>query len=144
MRSLILLLALSPLTSIATQSPLVATWHLDKWVVRNGQGTTAEFCKGANGFLIYEKSGYVSTAINCPTKRTPQREPADDYQRKFFYAGTYRVKGGVIYKLVANASAEALIGKTVLRKIEKITANELILTGPFGPDGGTLWIRWTK
>lgn len=144
MRTLILFLALSPLASFAAQSPVQGTWHLKKWLVRAGDGTTAEFCAGGHGLLTYGTNGYVSTAINCPTKRTPEREPADAYERKFFYAGTYFVKAGTIHKRVTNSSFEPLIGKTVLRKIEKVTAHELILSGPFGPNGGTLWIRWTK
>jgi len=141
---LIVFLALSSATSFAGQSSIVGTWHVQKWLVRSGDGKVGEFCDGAHGLLTYGRNGYVSTAINCPAKRVARHEPADDYGRKFFYAGTYKVKEDVIYKQITNSSFEGLIGKSVLRRIEKVTEHELILSGPFGPNGGSLWIRWTK
>ncbi|MBY0371105.1 lipocalin-like domain-containing protein [bacterium] len=128
----------------AMGASIEGVWRLDEWKVRNAAGEEAEFCKGAHGYLIYEGSGVVSTSINCPKKQVSGAEPADAFGRVFFYAGTYTEKGGTIYKDVQNATFEPLIGKTVLRKIEKVTSDELILTGPFGAPGNSLWIRWTR
>jgi hypothetical protein len=130
--------------AFAADSRIVGAWHLDEWQVIGASGARAEFCKGAKGVLLYESSGFVSTSINCPKKKSAAAEPADAYGRRFFYAGTYFVKNLVIYKDVTNASSEGLIGKRVVRYIDKLTPDELILTGPFGPNGGSLWIRWTR
>ncbi len=118
-------------------------WRLAEWKVISESGEESEFCKGANGILMYEASGFVSTSINCPKKAATAPEPADSYGRKFFYAGTYYEKCGAIYKGVTNASFEPLIGQQVYRKIERVTDYELVLTGPFGPKD-SLWIRWTR
>lgn len=145
MRSWILVVVLMVAGNIFASEPtIVGTWHLDKWYVTTPDGNKAEFCKGANGLLIYEASGYVSTAINCPKQKEVSAEYADQYQRQFFYAGTYTVEDDMIYKVVSNSTVNALIGKTVPRHIEKLTAHELILTGPLGPKGDVLHIRWTR
>lgn len=129
-------------------SPIVGAWHLEKWIVRTPSGDELEFCKGAKGILMYEASGYVSTSINCPAAKpgptSAISEPGDAYGRVFFYAGTYTVDEGVIYKAVANSTFLPLIGRIVERKIETVSDKELILTGPFGPKGQSLWIRWIR
>src|SRR5262245_27178566 len=102
----------------AGERAIEGAWQLDKWYVRTAAGAQSEFCKGAKGVLIYEDLGHVSTSINCPQMKSAGSEPADAYQRMFFYAGFYTVKDAVIYKKVTNASFAGLIGKTVSRKIE--------------------------
>lgn len=139
-----LLFALNSLTVFAAEPTIVGAWHLDEWRVVSPDGQEREFCQGANGVLLYEASGYVSTSINCPARTGRAGEPADIYDRQLFYAGTYSVEDALISKVVSNATVKALIGKTVPRTIEKLTDKELILTGPFGPPGQTLWIRWTR
>lgn len=136
------LLAFS-LSAQAAPPTIQGVWQLDRWLVRNGTGVERPFCDGANGFLAYDASGFVSTSINCPG-RARQLEPADWFGRVFFYAGTYFQRNDVIYKDVANATFLPLIGKRVLRKIEKLSHDELVLTGSFGGAGDSLWIRWVR
>jgi len=101
----------------AAEAMIVGPWHLEKWLVITKDGRESEFCKGAEGILLYEESGYVSTSINCPAKKILAAEPADVFERQFFYAGTYSMKDDVIYKDVLNATVTGL----------------LLLVAPFGP-----------
>lgn len=127
-----------------TRPPTIeGAWSMKKWQVIDKLGNKAEFCKGGNGILIYEQTGHVSTSINCPPT-AQDKEPADDFNRMFFYAGTYTVADGVITKKVSNASSLGLIGKTVLRNIEELTTDKLVLTGNFGAPGTTMWILWER
>ncbi len=139
-----LFLAFTSLNLFAAEPTIVGAWHMDEWLVTTKEGVVSEFCQGGQGVLLYAPSGHVSTSINCPTSRPGLKEPADEYQRQFFYAGTYTVSQGVISKPITNATYEPLIGKTVLRYIEKLTDKELVLTGTFGPRAEKLWIRWVR
>ncbi len=106
-RLLTLLILLSPAVSYAKVPTIVGAWNMDHWEVIDKNGQQAEFCQGGYGILLYEESGFVSTSINCPPKKEPGFEPADSFDRRFFYAGTYKILGDVIYKQVENATALA-------------------------------------
>jgi len=132
-------------TAFSANGILFGAWELEKFKVISPSGTQKDFCKGATGKIIYESSGYMSVSINCAAKtKTP--EPADDYQRIFFYTGSYELNamGDAVTHHITNSSSLNLVGKDSIRKVEKLDDKSLILSGAFGTHGDTLLIEWSK
>ncbi len=131
-----LVLFTSTLTQAQTHSDLLGGWKLTQFLI----GSTP-FCKGAYGKLIYEKTGYVSVAINCPGIVTTQ-DPAFDYHGSLFYSGRFHLQGSAIIHRISNSNVPNLIGKNVARTIESLSTHALVLTGNLGDK--SLRIEWKR
>jgi hypothetical protein len=113
--------------AVASTSPLIGTWILEKSENPMPDGTLVPYCTGVHGLIIYTEEGYVSVALNCDAVGHGT-EPADISGRKFFYAGTFTFDGHLAKHKMINASQPELIGSEFTRQVT-IVGNELILTG---------------
>ena len=124
---------------------LRGSYTLDEFQIVSRDMKERPFCKKATGVIIYEKSGYMSVAINCPpAENFGPSEPADRYGRMLFYTGKYRLNnlGDTIVHTITNTSYAPILGKDIDRKIADISEKSLELTGDFGED--TLRITWDR
>ncbi|MDA9951675.1 lipocalin-like domain-containing protein [Oligoflexaceae bacterium] len=121
------------ITSTLNASPIDGVWSLKSFTVyENGQASP--YCKGAHGHVVYEPSGFVSFAINCPTQTSKSNE------KDVFYAGLFKIKGKSVLHYIMNASNQTLIKKTVTRSFRR-QKNSLMLNGTFsGKSFSTVWI----
>lgn len=123
-------------------SPLYGSWALQDFTLTRA-GHIQAFCEGAHGTLTYERTGYVSVAINCPANY-PQPAPADVSGGMLFYAGTFQVVGDSVHHHIENSNRADLMGSTLIRRLERLTTRRLVLTGRLGASGDELFISWTK
>ena len=94
--------------------PLTGVWELvGSENEIEGADEPIPFCSGFYGTILYTPGGYNAVSINCGEKNDPNtQEPADRFGRRFFYSGTYKIKGNAAIQTPANASEIELIGKT--------------------------------
>lgn len=123
------------------QSKLYGGWQLTEFEMISKSGESQAFCSGMTGKIIYEKAGEMSVSINCSAEAS-EPEPADEYHRMLFYAAKFEIKGDEVIHHISNSSQASLIGKSVTRKVARLTDHELVLTGPLGD--GSLRIVWKK
>jgi len=140
-RASLLFLTLSG--GLAQAEPILGAWTMEEFSILSKNGGEAPFCADGTGIIIYDASGTMSVSINCPAGAVSP-EPADAYGRMLFYAGKFEKKDDSLLHAISNSSVRSLIGKTVLRKIDQLSEDQLILTGNFGFDGDTLRITWKK
>lgn len=124
-----------------SDSKLYGAWQLTKFEIISKNHESQEFCSGMTGKIIYEKSGEMSVSINCAPE-ADEREPADDYNRMLFYAAKFEIRGDEVVHHIANTSQPSLLGKNLVRKVVRLTDDELVLTGLLGD--GSLRIAWRK
>ena len=151
MKKNVLLLNLVLSNLLFAADPVVfGAWNLKEFTVfKSNEDTGVPFCSNFSGQILYEESGHMSVSINCG-KSLSENEPADEFGRVYFYSADFKtveenVNGKVIKTLVhkiTNATNLKIIGKDQFRKIEEITNDKLVLTGPFG--SGSLKITWEK
>ncbi|MBN9289477.1 MAG: hypothetical protein BGO43_13510 [Gammaproteobacteria bacterium 39-13] len=118
--------------NIITQEVLLGTWELREFKITLPDGTEKNWGIKPHGFIIYDKSGHVSTSINSGSV---EDNPADNFKNILFYAGTYTIAGpNKILHTVTNASDPKRIGKTMVRNAEIINNNQLCIraSGDYG------------
>ena len=107
----------------------------------DGSDETIPFCKGFYGTILYTPGGYNAVSINCDDKKADSAtEPADQFGRKFFYAGSYELEKNVLIQTPDNASESFLIGEPGKREM-KIEKDLLILEGV---NGSKFVAKWRK
>lgn len=116
-----------------TEARVLGNWELEEFVILS-QGEESDYCAGAAGSILYERSGHMSVSINC--------DPSEG--KHLFYAANFEIKGDTIFHQVTQASDLKLVGRRLPRKVEKLTETSLVLTGPFGTQGDTLRIVWKR
>jgi hypothetical protein len=139
-------LLLSAATQAATTSnaeKLIGTWEVRSLVITSNSGTTKDFCPSVEGYLNYNTEGEMDVDIQC-TDDLQKSDPAYAYDGIIYYEGAFKVKGDSIYHQVNSSHHNRFDGKTLVRKIEKLTRRSLILTGSFGNRGQTLKIELTR
>lgn len=114
---------------LAQAAPLTGVWKLDKFTMFLESGEAKPFCLGVQGAIVYGADGNMSVQITC---RTYWGYPAEAYGGFLFYAGNYEKRDGVVSHRITRSNNQALIGTTLVRKIEVLTPHRLVLTGKFG------------
>ena len=134
MKNIFAIIALLSLTATAYAKPgqitaadLVGVWKLIKSENPMPDGTTVSYCNEVHGYIIYTSEGYVSVSLNCGPQLN-ESEPANVSGRKFFYTGTYDVKGSEVTHHLENASDTQLIGSDSKRYVT-FARSVLVLTG---------------
>jgi len=104
-----------------------------------GSDRSIPFCTGFYGTILYTPGGYTAVSINCGDKiNSSDIEPADEFGRNFFYAGTYQVSKHEVTHKLDNASELFLIGENVKREM-KIEKDILTLRGVNGSEFIAEW-----
>lgn len=107
----------------------------------DGSDETISFCTGFYGTILYTSGGYNAVSINCGEKPDNSvSEPADQFGRRFFYSGSYKIDGENVVQTPENASETALIGEPAIRSM-KIEGDLLILEGT---NGSKFKAEWKK
>ena len=89
-------------------------------------------CSSPSGTLIYGTDGFMSMGINCKEGKS------------LFYMGSFKVQGHEVVHHVVNASDPSLLGKDLVKTVESLKENELVLTELLGDGKGSLKISWVK
>lgn len=88
---------------------------------------------------MFTPGGYTAVSINCDEKEDGQEwEPADLFGRKYFYAGSYTIKGNEVIQLPENASEVDHIGVPGVR-LMKLSKDLLTLEGTNGSKFKAIW-----
>ena len=111
---------------------LFGAWQLREFVTISPDKREKPFCAKPSGTLIYESGGSMSVGINCSDGHI------------LFYSGSFKVRGNELIHQLANASDPALIGHELVRKVDVLRENELVLTGPLGGSQDSIRISWTR
>ncbi len=145
----VFIMSLGLLTNLAfadkssNNTKLFGGWELKNFVIISANGEEASFCSGLSGQILYEKTGHMSVSINCDPSDSI-KVPADEYDRMLFYAGQFQIDGDKVIHKITNASSPALIGKVLVRKLDKLSDTDLVLSGALGTSGQTLRIEWKR
>jgi hypothetical protein len=132
-----------PLAFAETPS-VVGTWGLESFVRITDSGKEVSWCKEPHGLLTYTQEGYVSASINC-SKDTPADAPSQKYENRLLYAGTFTQNSKTqITHHVLNSSDLSIIGRELIRDIESIDGNQLVLTGIAANKAGRFRIVWKR
>lgn len=119
---------------------LIGVWELigsENEVADSDQ--TIPFCTGFSGTILYTSGGYAAVSINCSIKEDPKTtEPADQFGRKFFYAGSYEQQGKILIQTPDNASQASLIGVPA-KRLMNISGDFLTLEGINGSKFKAIW-----
>jgi hypothetical protein len=106
-----------------------------------GSLDTIPFCTGFHGTIMYTPGGFGAVSINCGEKADPNAvEPADQFGRKYFYAGPYHQAEQILVQKMALASEVAHRGGEARR--------EMLLEGDLltlkGTNGSKFVATWKK
>lgn len=105
-----------------------------------GQGQPVPFCNGFHGSIAFTPGGHTYVSINCGQKIEGQIEPAQLFDRMYFYHGTFTVQGNIVAQLPQNAS--------VLDHIGHIANREASMKGDIltlaGTNGARFIAKWRK
>jgi quinol monooxygenase YgiN len=124
-----------------SQSQLMGGWELTDFTIHSPGQKDQDFCAGATGRILYERSGEMSVSINCGPRKE-EKEPADAYGRQLFYAAHFKIQGDEVVHTITNSNSPELIGKSLIRKVAQLDKKRLLLTGPLG--AGSLSIGWKR
>jgi quinol monooxygenase YgiN len=125
-------LVLTTQTASANGGRLFGAWQLREFVTISADKREKPFCASPSGTLIYESGGSMSVGINCPDGHI------------LFYSGSFKVRGTTVIHQLANASDPALIGHELVRTVDALRENELVLSGPLGGSQDSIRIIWTR
>lgn len=97
------------------------------------------FCNGFYGTIFFTPGMHTAVSINCGEKpEHDEFEPAEQFGRKYFYNGTYSVKGNVVTQLPENSSEVTHICAPAIRIME-MKGDILTLSGMNGSKFKAVW-----
>ncbi len=129
-------LALATNLAFASKSPiqskLMGAGDLTKFVLISSSGEETPYCSGQHGRFCTREALHVG----LDQLRLGRADA--------FLRGRFEIKGDEVIHHVKNASDPTLIGKTLARKVERVTASSLVLTGKLGGATRELRIEWKR
>ena len=107
-----------------------------------GSDRTIPFCNGYHGTIMFTPGGYSAVAINCGENDGMKKQPADEFDRKFFYFGKYSQMHQVdmLEQNIFLSSVDELINETARRDVE-FQKDLLLLSGTSGSEFVATWKR---
>lgn len=124
------------------ENQITGAWTLQSFEIDDLQGNCRPWGQGAQGLLIYTKSGHMSVSINKNVEKKSAIESQNIYDSILFYSGTYTVDGKEIKHQVTQASNPARIGKVMIRYAE-LNGDILTLESPKESFGKAI-LKWKK
>ena len=121
---------------------LVGTWKLISIEKQDKTNTWEPDCHSPTGLLTYTASGYMAAGINC-MKSTNSNEPSFNMQDMTFYIGKYTMNGNEVIHHVQNASDRNYYGKNLVRKLQVINKNQLVLIVK-GKNENLVRLKWLR
>jgi hypothetical protein len=126
-------------------NPVVGTWHLVEFVVRDMEGTTTyPFGREVTGILTYTADGFMAVqfgrAIRDPLVGSDwwaaTAEAIGEVARDYFaYSGTYTYHAGEVVHQIMVSLMPNWVGGTQVRQVQ-LEGDQLILATPPTPVGG--------
>jgi hypothetical protein len=107
-----------------------------------GSSERIPFCSGFYGNIVFTPGGFTAVSINCEKKKPNVIEPADQFGRKYFYAGTWTPNGTRASLSIENASVLKQLGEKFDREV-KYDLEKDVLTLE-GTNGSHFVARWKK
>lgn len=106
-----------------------------------GQEASVPFCNGFYGTILYTPGGFGAVSINCGEPlNTTVSEPADIFERRYFYSGSYKQEDKILIQSIEHSTAEKQIGGEARR--EMTMKNDLLILK--GENGSKFVATWRK
>jgi hypothetical protein len=121
-------------------STLVGAWKLTSFEMHSSHKQSPP-CYSPSGLLTYTATGYVSVGFNC-MKTNDSKQPSFKLDDMTFYTGKYVVKGNNVIHITQNGSGPDYYDKKLLRKIDLLTDNELVLS--LKQEGNLIVLKWDR
>lgn len=130
---------------------LAGSWVLERWWMTIDGTALEPYTDRPEGRLLYADDGQMAALLHHPQWRKVDVAQLDGSRAMLFaaYGGRWRLQGDEVHHEVQLSSVPGMIGRTLVRRVEVLTADELALFAAPEPDAaGKLvshllrWRRW--